>query len=127
MPYVIVATMATLGFFLILNVFIENPFERYWLVPGQTQPVSALFRPAGNAEVFTRRTAPATRCCATWGWSSTRRCCIRHTGFVIRLRLRSRRWQPGSLARVDPRDAFVGVGGVAVPQPGAAARRALGV
>lgn len=53
MPYVIVATMATLGFFLVLNVFIENPFERYWLTPGESQPVSALFRPAGNAEVFT--------------------------------------------------------------------------
>lgn len=53
MPYVLAATMATLGFFLILNVFIENPFERYWLTPGETQPVSALFRPAGNSEVFT--------------------------------------------------------------------------
>jgi cytochrome c-type biogenesis protein CcmF len=31
MPYVIAVTMATLGFFLILNVFIENPFARYWI------------------------------------------------------------------------------------------------
>ncbi len=52
MPYVIAVTMATLGFFLVLNVFIENPFARYWLVPGEMQPVSSVFRPAGNAEVF---------------------------------------------------------------------------
>jgi cytochrome c-type biogenesis protein CcmF len=33
MPYVIAVSMATLGFFLILNNFIENPFERYWVTP----------------------------------------------------------------------------------------------
>jgi len=51
MPYVIAVTMATLGFFLILNNFIENPFERYWVTPetGRIQP--ALFAPAGG-EVF---------------------------------------------------------------------------
>ena len=51
MPYVIAVSMATLGFFLILNNFIENPFERYWVTPetGRIQP--ALFAPAG-AEVF---------------------------------------------------------------------------
>ncbi|NLF77118.1 MAG: heme lyase CcmF/NrfE family subunit [Chloroflexi bacterium] len=51
MPVVIAVTMATLGFFLILNNFIENPFERYWVTPetGRIQP--ALFAPDG-AEVF---------------------------------------------------------------------------
>jgi len=53
MPYVLVATMATLGFFLVLNVFIENPFARYWLTPGDTQPISAVFRPTSSAQVFT--------------------------------------------------------------------------
>ncbi len=47
MPYVIVVLMTTLGFFLILNNFFENPFERYWNVPGQSQPVAALFKPDG--------------------------------------------------------------------------------
>jgi cytochrome c-type biogenesis protein CcmF len=50
MPFVIVATMATLGFFLILNNFIENPFERYWVTAnGDVEP--ALFAPDG-ATVF---------------------------------------------------------------------------
>ncbi|MCB9454278.1 MAG: heme lyase CcmF/NrfE family subunit [Anaerolineaceae bacterium] len=34
MPYVIAYTMATLGFFLVLNIFYENPFERWWLYDG---------------------------------------------------------------------------------------------
>lgn len=51
MPYVIVVTMATLGFFLILNNFIENPFERYWAMPdGSVKP--ALFPPVNGARVF---------------------------------------------------------------------------
>jgi cytochrome c-type biogenesis protein CcmF len=50
MPYVIVATMATLGFFLILNNFYENPFKRYWELPDGSLKV-ALFAPAG-AHVF---------------------------------------------------------------------------
>lgn len=52
MPFVIVATMATLGFFLILNVFIENPFARYWITPTAASPVKSVFPIAGNAEVF---------------------------------------------------------------------------
>ncbi|MBN1678857.1 MAG: heme lyase CcmF/NrfE family subunit [Anaerolineae bacterium] len=52
MPYVIVVLMATLGFFLILNVFIENPFERYWLSPGDSAPEKALFQPSGDAQLF---------------------------------------------------------------------------
>jgi cytochrome c-type biogenesis protein CcmF len=51
MPYVIVVTMATLGFFLILNNFLENPFERYWAMPdGSVEP--ALFAPVSGASVF---------------------------------------------------------------------------
>ncbi|MBP8974935.1 MAG: heme lyase CcmF/NrfE family subunit [Anaerolineae bacterium] len=51
MPYVIVVTMATLGFFLILSNFIENPFERYWAMPdGSVKP--ALFAPTDGASVF---------------------------------------------------------------------------
>jgi len=34
MPYVIAYTMATLAFFLGLVLFIENPFQRWWLVSG---------------------------------------------------------------------------------------------
>jgi cytochrome c-type biogenesis protein CcmF len=33
MPWVIAYTMATLAFFLSLTLFLENPFERYWLTP----------------------------------------------------------------------------------------------
>ena len=51
MPYVIVVTMTTLGFFLILNNFIENPFERYWAMPdGAVKP--ALFEPASSMSAY---------------------------------------------------------------------------
>jgi cytochrome c-type biogenesis protein CcmF len=52
MPYVLVVTLATLSFFLLLNVFVENPFERYWRVPGTDQPETALFAPSDDATVF---------------------------------------------------------------------------
>ena len=51
MPYVIAVTMATLGFFLILNNFIENPFKRYWELPTGTIE-AALFAPVAGAKVF---------------------------------------------------------------------------
>ncbi|MEK7788187.1 MAG: cytochrome c biogenesis protein CcsA, partial [Chloroflexota bacterium] len=52
MPYVIAATMITLGFFLSLSLFVENPFQRLWLneVTGEIGP--ALFQPA-NSSLFT--------------------------------------------------------------------------
>lgn len=59
MPYVIAYTMATLAFFLFLSLFLENPFERVWLVDqnNQRQVVDAVFIPAGgfapDAEVLT--------------------------------------------------------------------------
>ncbi|NDJ78157.1 MAG: heme lyase CcmF/NrfE family subunit [Chloroflexi bacterium] len=51
MPWVIVATMATLAFFLFLNTFIENPFERTWETPG-VGVEEALFAPYSNSTVF---------------------------------------------------------------------------
>ncbi len=51
MPYVIVVTMATLGFFLILNNFIENPFKRYWETPAGAI-VPAVFAPMSGARLF---------------------------------------------------------------------------
>jgi cytochrome c-type biogenesis protein CcmF len=51
MPWVIAVTMITLGFFLILNNFVENPFERYWQLPnGRVE--SSLFSPADGAQVI---------------------------------------------------------------------------
>jgi cytochrome c-type biogenesis protein CcmF len=46
MPYVIAYTMATLAFFVGLSLFLENPFERYWLMPGNEVAQTALI-PAG--------------------------------------------------------------------------------
>lgn len=47
-PWVITFTMATLGFFLILNVIVENPFARYWTINGDlANPIKAVFAPAG--------------------------------------------------------------------------------
>jgi cytochrome c-type biogenesis protein CcmF len=52
MPYVIAATMITLAFFLLLSLFIENPFARLWQdnVTGQVLP-SAVFQPS-NSTLF---------------------------------------------------------------------------
>ena len=42
MPYAAAFMMATLAFFLGLSLFIENPFERWWLLPGGQEISSAL-------------------------------------------------------------------------------------
>jgi cytochrome c-type biogenesis protein CcmF len=46
MPWVVTFTMATLGFFMMLVVFYENPFARYWTING-ADPITAVFAPAG--------------------------------------------------------------------------------
>jgi cytochrome c-type biogenesis protein CcmF len=45
MPYVIAYTMATLAFFLSLSLFLENPFERYWILPNSEVARTALIPP----------------------------------------------------------------------------------
>ncbi len=44
--------MATLGFFLILNNFFENPFERYWQLPSGSALNRRVFSPASGATVI---------------------------------------------------------------------------
>src|SRR5258708_6049408 len=39
MPWVVTFVMATLGFFLVLVVFYENPFARLWVLPGQADTI----------------------------------------------------------------------------------------
>ena len=46
MPYVIAYTMATLAFFIGLSLFIENPFERFWIV-GNNEVVQTALIPTG--------------------------------------------------------------------------------
>jgi cytochrome c-type biogenesis protein CcmF len=46
MPYVIAYTMATLAFFVGLTFFLENPFERHWIVGSQV--VKAAIQPIGG-------------------------------------------------------------------------------
>src|SRR3990170_16209 len=46
LPWVTVVALGTLAFFLVLVIFVENPFARLWLTVDGGQ-VSALFRPAG--------------------------------------------------------------------------------
>ena len=50
LPWVIVVTMVTVAFFLLLNVFAENPFARLWATP-DGKVIQATFRPHG-ARVF---------------------------------------------------------------------------
>jgi cytochrome c-type biogenesis protein CcmF len=45
MPYAIAYMMATTAFFVGLVLFIENPFERYWVVDGEV--ISAILTPGG--------------------------------------------------------------------------------
>lgn len=49
MPYVIAVTMITLAFFLLLSLFIENPFERLWQNRITGEIGTALFQPADSA------------------------------------------------------------------------------
>ncbi len=46
LPWVLVVLFFTLGFFLLLNVFVENPFERFWHMADGTR-LLATFRPPG--------------------------------------------------------------------------------
>lgn len=51
LPWVIVVALVTLAFFLMLSLFVENPFQRLWLSPsGQVAP--AMFQPA-QATLYT--------------------------------------------------------------------------
>lgn len=45
MPYAIAYMMATLAFFIGISLFVENPFERWWIQP-DGQAVAAVFMPA---------------------------------------------------------------------------------
>lgn len=45
LPWVIVVSLVTLAFFVGLILFVENPFERFWLSAGQQ--VVSMFQPAG--------------------------------------------------------------------------------
>jgi cytochrome c-type biogenesis protein CcmF len=46
LPWVIVVALVTLAFFLIMSIFIENPFIRYWQTA--TGIATAFFQPAGS-------------------------------------------------------------------------------
>lgn len=47
MPFAIAFMMATLAFFLGLSLFLENPFERWWLLPEQAREVASALIPPG--------------------------------------------------------------------------------
>lgn len=50
MPYTIAYMMGTLAFFIALSLLIENPFDRWWILPNMPadqQVVSTAFMPAG--------------------------------------------------------------------------------
>jgi len=53
LPWVIVVTLITLAFFLLLALFVENPFRRVWMMPDGLK--MALFQPAG---AFAARAVP---------------------------------------------------------------------
>lgn len=47
LPWVIVVSLVTLAFFLMLSIFVENPFKRLWILPSG-ELGTALFQPAGS-------------------------------------------------------------------------------
>jgi cytochrome c-type biogenesis protein CcmF len=47
MPYAVAYMMATVAFFLALSVFLENPFERWWLATGTGDVLRSVLLPAG--------------------------------------------------------------------------------
>jgi cytochrome c-type biogenesis protein CcmF len=51
LPWVIAVALVTLGFFLALILFYENPFERIWRTPGGGV-LAAMFPPAGSSLIF---------------------------------------------------------------------------
>lgn len=51
LPWVVVVCLITLGFFLLLIIFYENPFLRLWLLPNG-QVISSLLQPAGTELFF---------------------------------------------------------------------------
>jgi cytochrome c-type biogenesis protein CcmF len=52
LPWVIAVSLATLAFFLVLNVFFENPFARYWQTPEGI--ITAFSQPSGGVPLFPR-------------------------------------------------------------------------
>jgi len=52
LPWVIIVSLATLIFFLILNVFFENPFIQYWQTPEGI--ITAFSTPPGGVTIFPR-------------------------------------------------------------------------
>ncbi|MCI0521404.1 MAG: heme lyase CcmF/NrfE family subunit [Chloroflexi bacterium] len=53
LPWVVVVSLVTLAFFLVMIIFFENPFARLWTVP-LGNPIKAMFPPAG-AELLVQR------------------------------------------------------------------------
>jgi cytochrome c-type biogenesis protein CcmF len=51
LPWVIVVSMITLAFFLLLVIFVENPFVRFWQTAAGQQ-VTAMFQPRGAIPLF---------------------------------------------------------------------------
>ncbi len=47
LPWVVVVSLVTLAFFLVMIIFFENPFARLWQVP-LGQPVKAMLQPEGS-------------------------------------------------------------------------------
>ena len=47
LPWVVVVSLTTLAFFLLLVIFVEDPFRRLWALPSGNV-ISAMFQPAGS-------------------------------------------------------------------------------
>jgi cytochrome c-type biogenesis protein CcmF len=85
MPGVIAYMMAVLGFFLLLNLFLENPFTRFWVTPDLIEQMR--LNPDANITIPSYALIPAgaTAPSAEWLASSARGLnpLLRHFGMII--------------------------------------------
>ena len=83
MPYVIAVMMATLAFFIGLSLFMEDPFQRFWVVEnvatGERNAVQTTFIPSAGAD---ERVLPPTEN-ALSGSANGLNPLLRHFGMII--------------------------------------------
>ena len=127
LPWVIVVALVTVAFFLVMTIFFENPFNRFWLSPaGQT---AAMFRPLNGTLI-----SPAD--------GNGLNPLLRHPGMVIHppmlvpgfclvcRPIRLCHCSPGDRAHrrpLDPRHPALDAGGLVIPLAGAGVGQPLGV
>ena len=129
LPWVIVVSLVTLAFFLSLVIFFENPFKQLWQFPGQGQPFSAMFPPAGAIPIYPSGWKRAEPAAAPPGYDHSPADALPWLCLVcdpLRLRHRCPGHRPHGRP-LDPPDPPLDTGGLVVPLVGSGPGKPLGV